>query len=747
MKRGIFVTILLLILACEEVYPPAPPQFDEIKFSEIGPNSAKLSSALTRIGDMPITEHGFVVSEDSISTLTESSSKLGKVERSTPVPVSMTAVESGLKPNTTYYAKAYAIVNDSPIYGKATSFKTSNIIQPGIQTLDADNITHIAARIGGRISSKGTYDISEYGLVWATTANPTTSSTSKHSIKGNVTTFPTNYTHYLNNLTPNTTYHFRAYVISNGVTSYGQNLSFKTAAVVPPGISTVAASSVTATSAKLGGTLTSKGSYDISEYGIVWATSENPTTEVSTKYRVQGNVTAYPRAFDTTPTNLSPNTTYYFRAYVIANGVTTYGSNLSLKTSNIIQPGIKTEDADDIGTTTAALRGTLTSAGTYPITERGIVWHTSNNPTTANSKGSIAGNVSNFPSSYSIMANNLQMNTTYYYRAYVISNGVTSYGEVKTFKTENWILPTVSTGISRPAITSATVAGVIQSKGSHDIQEYGFVYATHSNPTAKDAKKITNGNPPSYPHNYTQSLDNLQPSTMYYFRAYALMSGTEVYGQIQSFKTNEATAPRVQTDDSKPSDTFATLFGTLLSAGSLPVSEYGFVYSIQREPTISNSKKIVGTSNPGSFPHRFNATIEGLQPDNAYHYRAYAIMNGIAYYGADQIAATTYSTPVLSTSSATDIQALRATLNGRITSPGSFPITEIGMVWNVTAKYPPTINDNKLTRSTSGVTYPLNVSITANGLPRITSVTYRIYVISRGQVFYGNSVSFTTTRL
>lgn len=120
---------------------------------------------------------------------------------------------------------------------------------------------------------------------------------------------------------------------------------------------------------------------------------------------------------------------------------------------------------------------------------------------------------------------------------------------------------------------------------------------------------------------------------------------------------------------------------------------------------------------------------------------------GIAYYGADQIAATTYSTPVLSTSSATDIQALRATLNGRITSPGSFPITEIGMVWNVTAKYPPTINDNKLTRSTSGVTYPLNVSITANGLPRITSVTYRIYVISRGQVFYGNSVSFTTTRL
>jgi len=80
--------------------------------------------------------------------------------------------------------------------------------------------------------------------------------------------------------------------------------------------------------------------------------------------------------------------------------------------------------------------------------------------------------------------------------------------------------------------------------------------------------------------------------------------------------------------------------GTVTTEGT--VTERGFVYAITSNPTTANSKKIVsGTT--GSM----SATITGLTSNSTYHVRAYAIVDGVTYYGNDVSVATTTRQGVL----------------------------------------------------------------------------------------------------
>lgn len=72
---------------------------------------------------------------------------------------------------------------------------------------------------------------------------------------------------------------------------------------------------------------------EITEYGYVWGTSENPTTSNS-KHSFGSTYTVADAAFSSyTPTNLACNTTYYMRPYAINSMGTSYGTQSSLKTS------------------------------------------------------------------------------------------------------------------------------------------------------------------------------------------------------------------------------------------------------------------------------------------------------------------------------------------------------------------------------------------------------------------------------
>ncbi len=114
--------------------------------------------------------------------------------------------------------------------------------------------------------------------------------------------------------------------------SGGSKVDSKFVTLVPalttPTVTTGVASSVNSTTATVSGTVTASGGSTVTERGIVYGTSENPT--ISGTKTTDGTGTG---EFSASLTGLTPNTTYYARAYAISSAGVSYGSNITFTSS------------------------------------------------------------------------------------------------------------------------------------------------------------------------------------------------------------------------------------------------------------------------------------------------------------------------------------------------------------------------------------------------------------------------------
>lgn len=196
-----------------------------------------------------------------------------------------------------------------------------------------------------------------------------------------------------------------------------------------PTITTTSISSITSNSAKSGGIITLAGTSSVTSRGICWSTRTNPTIALSTK-TVDGSGIG---TFTSSITGLLAGTTYYVVAYATNSSGTAYGNEVSFQTpASANLPVLTTTAISSISSTTAQGGGTITSAGSSPVTARGVCWSTSTNPTvslsTRTSDGTGTGTFSS-----SIVG--LTTRTKYYVRAYATSSAGTSYGNEVTFTT------------------------------------------------------------------------------------------------------------------------------------------------------------------------------------------------------------------------------------------------------------------------------------------------------------------------
>lgn len=738
--------ILLLgsVLACKVIPEPIiPPVLEITEVKEVGLNSATLNSAISNSGNQDILGYGFVYVEGTGSPTIGDSKTSGQLfDRTTPTPIDFSTQLKDLKINTDYKVRAYATIESETVYGDEVSFKTLNIIQPGVQTLNAENISHISANLKGSITTKGTYPISEYGIVWGTSLNPENTLSTKVAFAKNVTVFPTPFSIDAKALSPSTTYYYRAYVIANNTVSYGEGKTFKTLDVVQPEIRTDDATNITINTAVLKGTVLKKGSYPVTEYGICWSTSKTPTT-ANSKASLSGDVTTFPKTYTVNAAGLNKNTSYYYRAYIVSNGVTSYGEEKTFKTADIVQPGIKTENVNELFANSARLSGSITSKGTFDISEYGICWNTSANPTTNNSKASNSGNPPSVPHTYILSATNLNPSTTYHFRAYVISNGVVSYGEDKTFKTPDIVQPGIKTeNVNEVFTNSARLSGSITSKGTFDISEFGICWSTNANPTTNNSKASNYGNPPSVPYSYILSATNLNPSTTYHFRAYVISNGVVSYGEDKTFITNNVINADIRTDGvARISVNSALLSGTVTNKGTNGVTEYGLCWGTNANPAVNNQKVTYNGDVPNA-PYSFNATATGLNPSTTYHYRAYAVTNGNVIYGSDQSFRTLdVVMPTVTTVGSSLSSGQIVNLLGQITSGGSYGISEYGFCYSSDTGNP-TINNSKVSGFSNPSGYPFNYSFSLGDARFATLYYYRAYVISNGSVIYGAVKTF-----
>jgi uncharacterized protein (TIGR02145 family) len=190
-----------------------------------------------------------------------------------------------------------------------------------------------------------------------------------------------------------------------------------------PALTTTAATNVTANSITTGGNITDDGNSGITQRGIAWADHAAPTVADSITKDGTGS-----GAFTSTISYLNANTTYYLRAYAINASGTAYGNEISVKTSNGA-PTVTTTAITDIQPLSAVSGGNVTNDGGATVTERGIVYATTANPTITNFKITSGTGTGTFTATLSPLASQ----TTYYVRAYATNSFGTAYGNQVQF--------------------------------------------------------------------------------------------------------------------------------------------------------------------------------------------------------------------------------------------------------------------------------------------------------------------------
>lgn len=131
---------------------------------------------------------------------------------------------SPLLPGTTYYARAYATNEAGTAYGNEITFSTTAVVLPTVTTAPISDTAATTATSGGNVTDAGNGTVTR-GVCWATTANPV--ATGSHTTDGTGTGV---FVSSITGLTPNTTYHVRAYATNSAGTAYGDDLQLTTPA-------------------------------------------------------------------------------------------------------------------------------------------------------------------------------------------------------------------------------------------------------------------------------------------------------------------------------------------------------------------------------------------------------------------------------------------------------------------------------------------------------------------------------------
>ncbi|WP_026462838.1 hypothetical protein [Adhaeribacter aquaticus] len=480
------------------------------------------------------------------------------------------------------------------------------------------------------------------------------------------------------------------------------------------------------TAAKVPVTLTVLGSFIITQKGVCYSTSPNPT--ISDLKTTEGSENG---SFRSVLTGLTPDTRYYVRAYFLDNaGTPTYGNELLFTTAKEQPLTIATEQVTNITETTANSGGVITRRNNETIIAKGVAWSTSPNPTIAEFKTNDGTSADAFTS----ILTDLIPNTTYYVRAYATTNTGTAYGNQVSFKTLPPVNLTVNTALATNLTpTSATTGGTISGVGTERVASRGIVWGTTTNPTLNN-NRVTSGTGLG---SFVSIIENLIPNTTYYVRAFATLdNGQTFYGSEVSFTTPPLFLATITTANATNITATSAVSGGTVTLTSGTIAEAGLVWNKEGTPTIFNNKITNGNAS-GSFTR----TISDLEPRTTYHVRAYATsITGITLYGNEIVFTTDSHLEVtLTTKQATAITPTSAQTGGTLTTTGSGSITAKGVVYSTSPQ--PTIADSRTSDGSGSGEFTSSLS----GLASSTTYYIRAYATtSAGTTFYGNQVSFTT---
>jgi hypothetical protein len=455
---------------------------------------------------------------------------------------------------------------------------------PTIATLPATLVTSTNATLNGTVLPNGvnvTYWF-EYGL----NTNYAGSTPSFIVSASNTTPVPVNAP--VIELTPSTTYHYRLVAFAGVNEYFGADDTFTTtAALGPPTVTTLAASSVTATSAQLNGTVNPNGASSTVyfEYGTN-TTYGNITTQTGVNSA---------ESFNAVLSGLSPSTTYHYRLDAHNTFGMSYGADATFTTTawapvppTLISPGTGTSPGPVLATSTPTF--TWTAAG--PASSYDLV-------------------ISQFPSGNRVFSTGVQ-GTSYQIPSGVLVGGASyswymvSYNNLGDesvpsasfyFQTPSvQSAPTVQT-LPASSITanSAVLNGSVNPNGSSTTAyfEYGLTtsYGTITTQTGIGTTA----------ENFSATVTGLAPGTTYHYRIDSVNLIGSADGADATFTTTGAWVPIPPTlvspgSATSPGPTLTTLTPTFTWTGASQASSFDLVISQSPSGKVAATFGVQGTS-------------------------------------------------------------------------------------------------------------------------------------------------------
>lgn len=381
----------------------------------------------------------------------------------------------------------------------------------------------------------------------------------------------------------------------------------------------------------LEGEIDSDGGGDITEYGFYYSTDEDDVTDI--KKRVgyddieEGDSFTYELDMD----DLDEDTTYYFVAYARNSAGIDYSPVKEFETnggsSGDDVPEVTTDDVD-VGDDSATLYGTIDDDGGDDITEYGFYYGEDEDDMDKVRVGYDIDEGDDFEEDL----DDLDEDTTYYFKAYAKNSEGTGYGDVESFTTgesdddedEDGDEPEVTTKTPKFYGNYATLYGIVEDQGDSSIREYGFCWGTDSDCD----EEVEVGSDLDEDETFSVDIDDLSSGETYYVKAYARNASGTSYGDVVEFGRGSLATVSAKVVDSGTGGVILT--GTVTNNGGSTITEYGFYWS-----AVGGAEQQVRFYGNVGQNVPFAYFLTG-QPAAQYTFKAYAVTP----------AGTAYSSPV-----------------------------------------------------------------------------------------------------
>ena len=277
---------------------------------------------------------------------------------------------------------------------------------------------------------------------------------------------------------------------------------------------------------------------------------------------------------------------------------------------------------------------------------------------------------------------------------------------------------------------SAMGGGEVTTENGVFILAKGLCWATHENPTTNEDYFLDAG---SGVGSFTSSMTDLNISTTYYVRAYAVTADGTTYGDQKTFTTRDGIPTLTTAEVTNITGATATCGGNITDNGGLNVTARGVCWSTSPNPTVADSHTTNGSGNGN-----FSSSITGLNVSTTYYVRAYATTNAGTAYGNGVNFTTRDGIPTLTTTDITNITGVSATSGGNITDNGGLSVTARGVCWSTLPN--PTVADSHTTNGSGSGSF----SSYMTGLSFNTTYYVRAYATNSQVTVYGNQVFFNS---